>query len=142
MAEPLILDAPGLAKIAAQVAAILRSDAALRAIQGANAQQAKYFDQPGVFSTVGSVAVTGAVVYRIVEMDRANVTPALLVLVFDTASGAGRYRVDGPDPSPTVGVAVPAGGVVLQIPGIDNIKNFRLTAEAGQTLTFARYLFI
>jgi hypothetical protein len=41
-----------------------------------------------------------------------------------------------------VGVAVPAGGVVLQIPGIDNIKNFRLTAEAGQTLTFARYLFI
>lgn len=142
MAEPVILESPGIAKAVAQLAALLRSDAGLRAIQGANAQQAKYFDQPGVFSSVGSVAVTAAIVYRIVEMDRQNVTPALLVLVFDAASGAGRYRVDGPDPTPTIGVSVPAGGVVLQIPGIDNIRNFRLMAEAGQTLTFARYLFI
>jgi hypothetical protein len=137
------LDSPGLAKLAAQIAALLRQDAGLREIQGKNAQLLRHFDQPGVFSAVGSVAVTGNVVYRIAEAQQNQTeTFSALILIFDAASGAGRYRCDGPAPTPTIGVAVPAGGVVLTIPGPENIRSFALIAEAGATLTFARYLAI
>lgn len=137
------LNSPGLAKLVAQVAALMRSDAGLRAIQGQNALQARYFDQPGVFSDVGSVSVTGAILYQIAEIERRKSEVfSTLVCVFETSSGSGRYRIDGRAPTPTIGVQVPSGGVVLTIPGMDNITNFRLMAEAGQTLVFSRYLFI
>lgn len=144
MADPqhVLIDAPGIAKLAAQLAALLRSDAALRNTQGANAQQAKYFDQPGVFSSVNSVAVTGNVVYSIVQAQTDNEKFYSLVLTFDATSGSGRYRIDGPIPTPTIGTAIPAAGVVLTIIGADNIRNFKMVAEAGQTLVFSRYVFI
>jgi hypothetical protein len=137
------LDAPGLAKIAAQVAMILRAGPDLRDLQGRNAALTKYFDQPGVFSNVGSVSVTGNVVYKIAEVQqRQGEIYSALVLVFETSSGSGRYRVDGPPPSPTVGSQVPAGGVVITIPGYESIRNFALMAEALQTLVFSRYLIL
>jgi hypothetical protein len=129
-----VLDSPGLAKLVAQIAALIRSDADLRKVQSQNALQAKYFDQP-------AGGVTGATVYSITQAQNNNELFYQLVLTFDAASGSGRYRIDGPPPTPTTGIAIPAGGVVLTITGADNIKNFKLTAEALQTLTFARYVF-
>lgn len=146
MAEPqtFTLDAPGLAKLTDQIAALLRQDAQLRALQGQFAQQAKYFDQPGVASSFGGTGtvVTGAVLYRIQEIQtRSQEKFSTLVLVFETTSGSGRWRIDGAAPTPTIGTQVPAGGIVLTIPGYENIKNFQLMAEATQTLVFSRYLF-
>lgn len=134
------LDSQGLAKLVAQVAASLRSDADLRQIQGNNAQQAKAYDQPGVVA--GSPAVTAAVIYAIAEA-QGQVSYYSMVLTFDTNSGSGRYLMDGPTPTPAgFGVGIPAGGCVLTIIGANNIKNFKMVAETGQTLTFARYLFL
>lgn len=139
----IVLDAPGIAKLAAQLAMLLKDGADLRDLRAQNAQVAKYFDQPGVFTQVGSVAVTGNVLYEIVEcQQRQGEKYSSLVLVFDSASGSGRYRIDGGNPTPTIGFQVPAGGIVLTIPGYDNIRNFKLIAEAAQTLTFARALFL
>lgn len=135
MSDTFILDAPGIAKLAAQIAAIIRQDSDLRHVQGRNAPIAKYFDQP-------TGGVTGATVYLISQAQNGNEDFYQLVLTFDAASGSGRYRIDGPPPTPTIGVAIPAAGVVLTITGADNIKNFKMIAEAGQTLTFARYVFI
>ena len=138
------LDSDGLARLVAQVAASLRQDAALRDIQGRNAQQAKYFDQPGVFPRGGVIppAVTGNVVYNIVEAQSGSEVFYSLVLTFDQASGSGRFRIDGSNPTVTTGIQIPAAGTVLTILGNDNIQRFRMIAEAGQTLTFGRYLFI
>jgi hypothetical protein len=144
MAGPIYqLDAPGLAKLVGQLAALLRQDPELRAIQAANAPACRYFDQPGVFTRVGSVSVTGTVVYQIQEAQNQQAeTFAQLVLVFESTSGSGRYRIDGGQPSATVGTQIPAGGVVLTIPGQANIRNFKMMAEAAQTLVFSRMLFI
>jgi len=143
MAETFTLDAPGLAKIAAQVAMILRAGPDLRDLQGRNAAVPKYFDQPGVFTAVGSVTVTGSIVYKIVEVQqRQGEIYSALVLVFETGSGSGRFRIDGANVSPTVGSQVPAGGIVITIPGYEAIRNFQLMAEAGQTLVFSRYLIL
>lgn len=151
MAETFQLDAPGIAKIAAQVAAILRADSGLRALQSQNASPARYFDQPGVAGgspglggiTGTTPAITGNVVYEIQECkNRQGEIYASLILVFDGASGSGRFRIDGGAPTPTVGKQIPAGGIVVRITGYENIRNFKLIAEAGQTLTFARELFL
>ena len=135
MAELFVLDAPGIAKLAGQIAALLRQDAALRTVQSQNALQAKGFDQP-------AGGVTGATVYSITEAQNGNVQFYQLVLTFDGTSGSGRYRIDGPPPTPTNGIGIPAAGVVLTITGAENIKAFKLIAEGGQTLQFARYLFL
>jgi hypothetical protein len=142
MPDDLQLHAPGIAKIAAQLAVLIRADADFRKLQGQNAQQAKYFDQPGVFTTIGSVAVTGVVLYSIQQAQSDNEKFYSLVLTFDATSGSGRYRIDGPAPTATIGVAIPAGGTVLTILGADNIRNFKMIAEGGQTLSFSRYVFV
>lgn len=141
MPQILHLGAPGLAKLVAQNAMGLRQDGELRGIQSANAAVAKYFDQPGVFSVNGSVAVTGTVVYSIVEAQSGNEKFSSLLLTFDATSGSGRFRIDGGTPTPTIGQAIPSGGITILIEGWVNIKNFRLAAEAAQTLAFARSLF-
>lgn len=142
MADPILLNAPGLAKLVEQLSTLIRADGELREIQGRNAPVAKYFDQPGVFTTIGSVAVTGNVVYKIVQAQSDRETFYQLVLTFDTTSGSGRYTIDGTPVSATVGVGIPSGGCVLTITGHNNIKNFQMMAEGGQTLQFARNLFI
>lgn len=142
------LDSEGIRKLCEQMAASLRSGADVRGVQGQNAQQAKFFDQPGVATTYpteqGGVfpAVTGNQVFFFRAAINRSINFFQAIIVFDQASGSGRWRCDGPAPLPTVGAQVPAGGTVLTIPGLDNIANFKLIAEAGQTLTFASYLFI
>lgn len=142
MADPIRLVSDGIAKIVAQLAAFLRADGDLRQTQSRNAPQAKHFDQPGVFSSIGSVAVTGNVVYLIFEAQADNEIFSSCVLTFDAASGSGRFRIDGPNPTPAIGTQIPAAGAVLTINGQDNIRNFRMIAEAGQTLTFTRQVFL
>jgi hypothetical protein len=143
VAEVYQLDAPGLEKLISQIAALLRQDTDLRAIQSANAPLCRYFDQPGVFTRVGSLAVTGNVIYRIQETQSQQAEKfSSLVLVLESTSGSGRYRIDGGQATPTVGTQIPAGGVVLTIPGDANIRNFNMMAEALQTLVFSRLLFI
>jgi len=63
------------------------------------------------------------------------------ILTFDEASGRGRYRLDGPNPTQTVGVQIPSGGGELTIVGAWNIRSFRVIGEAGQALQFTSQLF-
>lgn len=145
MSQIIQLDSAGLAKLVAQMAAQLRQDAVVREVQGQNAQQMKYFDQPGVATSYPDglfPAVTGNQVFLFRAPQNNNIKFYQGLLVFDSASGAGRWRSDGPNPTPTVGFQVPAGGTALIIPGADNVRNFRLIAEAGATCTFASALFI
>lgn len=131
------LEAPGIRKLVDQQALALRQDAELRAVQGANALQAKNFDQP-------AGGVTGNTLYLITEAQiQSSQKWPLLILTFETASGSGRFRIDGGTPTPTQGTQIPSGGgFTLTIPGIEQIRNFRMIAEGGQTLLFSRYLFI
>lgn len=132
------LDAPGLGKIAAAITSLVNQNAALRAVQAANAPQATAFDQQGLQGVGG---ISGNTLYVILEAQAQNRAFSQLVMTFDAGSGAGRYRMDGANPTAIRGIPVPAGGVVLVITGRNNIEQFKLIAEAGQTLTFARYLF-
>ena len=137
------LDVPGLAKLIAQTAMDLRQDAELRQLQARNAAIAKYFDQPGVFTQVGSVAVTGSVLYTIAEaQQRQGEQYSSLVLTFESSSGSGRFRTDGGNPTATIGHQIPAGGIVIEVTGYENIRNFKMMAEAAQTLVFSRVLFL
>jgi len=136
MAEPFSVQIPGLAKLVAQIAALLRNDAEVRAEQANNAPQASDFDDQT------ATGITGATIYKITPALSGSKRYYQLVLTFNAASGSGRYRMDGPAPQPAVGIPIPSGGVVLTITGAANIQNFQMIAEAGQTLTFSRYLFI
>lgn len=68
-----------------------------------------------------------------------NFTTAFIA--FDVASGAGRYRSDGPFPdpagAPTDGLPIPTGGYTLTITGADNIRDFAVIAETGSTLNMS-----
>lgn len=128
-----IIHAPILSRIAEEVYSLIKNDAALRKIQGANAPRAYYFDR--------QTGITGTAVYTITEAKSGNEIFSSMIIQFDTASGAGFYRIDGQNPTATVGFEVPAGGGILQINGHDNIKNFALIAQGASTLLFARYLY-
>jgi hypothetical protein len=129
------IDAPILAVIAKELLALLRSDAALRELQGANAARACYFAAGTVTNAVAQVineanAGTGEIFFQ-------------LVVVFDITAGAGNYRIDGPAPGTALGTGlpIPSGGGTLTITGHDNIRNFSMIAQGAVTLPFARYLF-
>lgn len=130
------IKAPILKLIADEVLALLKNDAALRDIQSQNAQRACYGDQP-----VGGV--TGATIYQITQALAGSEHFYSLVITFGPTSGTGRYDLGSGLIATAAGdgVSIPAGGGVLTIIGHDNIRNFRMVAETGQTLLFARYLF-
>jgi len=129
------VQAPILSVIAKEVLALIRADAALRQIQGANAARACYF---------GSGSITNAAAVGINEA-RAGTGEIFyqLVIIFDITAGAGNYRIDGPDPTTALGggIPVPSGGGTLTITGHDNIRNFSIIAQGAAALPFARYLF-
>lgn len=136
MPNELLINSPGMARLVAQAAALLRQDMELRGIQSQNAPQAKYPDQP-------AGGVTGVTLYNILQAQNENEKFATAVLFFETASGTGRYRIDGANPTAAGGgIFIPAGAGQLIIPGWNNIARFRLIAETGQTLLFFRYVFI
>lgn len=130
------LDTPILSVIAREILALVKSDSELRALQGANAPRAYYF---------GAGTITNAAAVVINEA-RSGVGQIFyqLVIVFDTTSGAGNYRIDGPDATAALGggIPIPAGGGTLVITGHDNIRNFSIIAQGATTMPFARYLFI
>lgn len=63
------------------------------------------------------------------------------IITFTETSGRGRYRIDGPNPTQTIGVQIPSGGGELTIIGAWNIRSFRVIGEAGQALNFTAQLF-
>lgn len=131
------IHAPILKLIAQEVLALVKSDYALRALQGAQAPQACYFDR----QTLGAGSFVN-IPYAITQArSGGNEIFTSLVVTFDTASGLGFYRVDGQDPTTTVGIEIPAGGGILQINGHNNIKNFAMINQAATTLPFARVLY-
>jgi len=127
--------APILSTIAREVLALIRSDAALREIQGANAPRACYFAAGTVTNAAAQTIVeansgTGEIFYQ-------------LVVVFDVTAGPGNYRIDGPPATAALGggLPIPTGGGTLTITGHDNIRNFSMIAQGATTMPFARYLF-
>jgi len=130
-----VIDAPILSVIAKEVLALIRSDAALREIQGANASRACYFASGTITNAAAQVineanSGTGEIFFQ-------------LVIVFDITSGAGNYRIDGPAPQAALGTGlpIPSGGGTLTITGHDNIRNFSIIAQGATSMPFARYLF-
>lgn len=129
------IHAPILSTIAREVLALIKSDAALRALQGVNAPRACYF---------ASGTVTDAAAQTIVEANSGNGEIFYqLAVIFDRTAGDGNYRIDGPAPTAVVGggVPIPSGGGTLIITGFDNIRNFSMIAQTGATMPFARMLF-
>ncbi len=133
-ANPLVLDSPGIAKLAAQLAAMLRMDVGLRRTQGGNAPQCKVFRQ----GTLGVVNIES-----FIEAANQNVSYTSAIVMFQDTSGRGRFRIDGGLPAVTgIGFPIPAGGGILPVNGIGNILQFRMIAETGSTLDFSYGLFI
>ena len=128
------LDAPGLAKLTAQVAAALRLDAELRQLRSANEMLAQGFDPFNI------AAGTHYVINE--ARQKSQVKYAFLVLVFESGSGLGRFRLDGMPPTTTVGIEIPAGYSVYTIPGYQNIFNFDMTAQGATNVIGARYLLL
>lgn len=129
-----VLDAPGLAKLAGQMAAILRADVGLRRLQGGNAPQCKVFTQ-------GTLAATAIVLFA--EAQNQNVQYTSAVVMFQDTAGRARFRIDGGLPAASgIGFPIPAGGGIFTINGIGNILNFKMIAETGNTLDFAYGLFV
>lgn len=129
-----VLDAPGIAKLAAQMAALLRQDVDLRRTQGGNAPQCKIFTQG---------TLTAAAIVTFAEAQNQNVAYTSAIVMFQDTAARGRFRIDGGLPAASgTGFPIPAGGGILPINGIGNILNFRMIAETGGTLDYAYGLFI
>jgi hypothetical protein len=81
------------------------------------------------------IAVTAANI-ETVDRLRANTEVwSILYIVFSTPSGTGRYLITGGDPTAAgLGMPILAGGSQLVIRGVDNINNFKMIAETGQTM--------
>ncbi|HJR08434.1 MAG TPA: hypothetical protein VJ842_14325 [Pyrinomonadaceae bacterium] len=110
----------------------VRDDQSLRVSQAANAPLAQGFQQ-------GTIIDTALTVFTDAQGTRAY--SFLIVLLEDTA-GACRYTVDATQPTNTRGHKAPAGGTVIEIPGAQNIKNFKIIAEAGASAAFTMQGFI
>lgn len=67
---------------------------------------------------------------------------SILLLQFSETSGRGRYLITGANPSAAgVGMPIISGGTQLTIRGVDNINNFRMISETGQTMEYNALLF-
>ena len=135
-------DAPILGVIAQELAQLLSQRQDLRALQANNAPRAAY----GIDGQSAALAtdplrpgpVTNAAVQQITIAQGSGTgqTFALLILTFDAASGAGRFRTDGQNPTTAVGHEIPAGGYSLEITGMDNIRNFKMIAQGATTMPY------
>lgn len=106
----------------------VRYDRALRLEQAENSPLADGFQQGTIIATALTrfdAATSGVRKYSYIE-----------VLIEDTA-GSCRYTVDASEPTAAGrGHKVPAGGSTITIPGAENVKNFKIIAETGQTAEF------
>jgi hypothetical protein len=141
------IKAPILGVLAEELAALLTQAAPLRQLQAANAARALYGIDGQSVAVAGDPLRPGPVSNTVVQAitlaaSGTGQTFAQLIIVFDTTSGAGRYRVDGQLPTTAVGFEIPAGGFTLEITGMDNIKNFRMVAQTATTMPYFAGLFI
>ncbi len=106
----------------------VENDLRLRRTQAENSPLASGFQQGTIIGTAITrfdAAQTGVQKFSYIE-----------VLIEDTA-GSCRYTLDTSDPSAAGrGHKVPAGGSTLTIPGSENVKNFKIIAETGNTAAF------
>jgi hypothetical protein len=106
-----------------------------RETRAENSPYALYYDQP-------TGGVTGNTQYLIEQAQSGSERFSALFISFEQTSGAGRYMVTASPPmSPTIGFPIPTGASFIVIEGHQDIKNFKMMAEAGQTLLFSRVLF-
>jgi hypothetical protein len=65
-----------------------------------------------------------------------------MLIQFTQASGSLRYNISGRQPTAGGrGFQFPSGGGMLEINGAENIRNFMVIAETGQTGDFVPMLF-
>lgn len=67
---------------------------------------------------------------------------AMVQVSISPAAAAGVYRTDGPGVQGGVGNFIPAGGGVLYLFSISEVRNFRMQANAGLTMPFAASAFL
>lgn len=88
-------------------------------------------------ATVGATSVV-----RIARVAAAAESFSILMITFSETSGRGRYQITGGEPTAAgVGMPIISGGTTLIIKGVDNINNFRMIAETGQTMEYNALLF-
>lgn len=81
------------------------------------------------------IAVTAADIFTVSRLRAGTEVWSILFIQFSTPSGTGRYLITGSDPTAAgVGMPILAGGMQLTIRGVDNINNFKMIAETGQTM--------
>lgn len=86
--------------------------------------------------------VTAAAVVRISRVAAAAESFSILMITFSETSGRGRYQITGGEPTAAgVGMPIISGGTTLIIKGVDNINNFKMVAETGQTMEYNALLF-
>lgn len=81
------------------------------------------------------IPVTAAAIADIPRIASGAEVWSVLYIKFSTPSGTGRYMIDGGNPTAAgLGVPILAGGEQLIVRGVDNINNFKMIAETGQTM--------
>lgn len=86
--------------------------------------------------------VTDAAVERIDRLAADTEAWSILYIQFSQPSGTGRYLITGTNPTAAgFGMPILSGGSQLIIRGVDNINNFRMIAETGQTMQYNALLF-
>lgn len=117
---------PGLARLVEFIRLFVQNDFSLRKIQAANAPR-PVFGQP--------INITNGQTFVLPQAASENTGFSYMVIVIDTTSGSGRYRIDGVIPATGVGFQVAAGGTIITVEGSEAIKNFVLFSDLANTLT-------
>jgi hypothetical protein len=111
---------------------LLSQDLEFREKRAQNAPLAVNYDQQ---------SIAAGVVYIIEQAQSSAEYFTELLVVFDQTSGLGRYMLTSQRAQPTLGFPIASGASFLRVVGQQNIRNFSLTPQAGQTLVFSRILF-
>lgn len=123
---------PGLAKATDLLFKILSGDLNARILQAQNAPQL-------IAEVQGTL--TPAVAVDVPLARNRTVAYSWLVIVFDSTAGSGRYSFANNQSAAGGGFEIPSGGGPLTVFGSEQIRNFKMIAETGQTLPFTYGLF-
>lgn len=129
-----------------------KNDRDLRKAQAQNEAESDGFQQGSNNGTADTItfpvnASSLAQPYSIFQdgQDVTNKLYSYLVIEIEDTSGSGRHNAGDTSVTPTaagVGHKIPAGGTEIVIPGTVNIKNFKMIAETGQTLSYTMQGFL
>lgn len=111
---------------------LLSQNLEFREKRAQNQPYAVYYDQ---------VVLAAGTQYIIEQAQSSSEYFTSLFIVFETVSGFGRYNVVANRANATTGFPIPSGASFITIEGQQNIRNFSMMPEAGQTLRFSRALF-